>query len=626
MGLFANLQRSFANALFPSQFVAWIDAVSDFLDTFVSTGEVIDVPTVVGAAPSLLTTVPLVRQGAIVNGYHTQGDDGGGEFYYDPSNNNVTNPDNGGTVIVPTARIGLTGAWIRVFSGPLQLKWFGAKCDDVTDDTAAIRLWIAAPGDTTKLRAATWQFPNGGTSVISGTIVIDRKSGNFQGPGAGSSTGNGFALRWAGVAAIPMVQITRCKGLRIGGLRLIGNTATPPSEAINFFEILGAEPNTDNLLEQIWVGGMSGNDVAVPNGFTKGITTTGANAQDDQSAMRDITVQDVIDACVEFSNTQNAQWHIDHAVFNAATCGVRSGTRVVRVTNANFSSLTNLIELTNDGSLWLDCFQAEGNSRLLFSTSGQFFAARNGYFQSNAALIPGNDAIVDVNTGGFSFSLKDVQFARNGVFAPGQEKFKIVSTSLNVDISNDTTFPDFPGTATSAHFQFSGQAPGQPINLWWGENYFNHWLDGAATTVGPRNDFVGNARLLLDLFLQGIDSAGVTRNLIGLRSADNSVLLGYAAGGGIIAQNDLRGGAGLDLALWRNLNLNQAASTINFSLAAHTYPIQIGGVPMIEVDDTIGVGETAFLVRRNVAGVFTVQRVKWATAPPGGSQILYMDP
>lgn len=37
MGLLANLQKSFALGLVPSQFVAWIDAVSDAIDSFIPT-------------------------------------------------------------------------------------------------------------------------------------------------------------------------------------------------------------------------------------------------------------------------------------------------------------------------------------------------------------------------------------------------------------------------------------------------------------------------------------------------------------------------------------------------------------------------------------------------------------
>jgi hypothetical protein len=84
--------------------------------------------------------VPLGDVGAIVDGARVKGDGGGGNFYYDTANNNVTNPTTvSGTVIVPTARIGLTGAWIRIFSGPVNILWSGAGHGNAAQDTAAIQ-------------------------------------------------------------------------------------------------------------------------------------------------------------------------------------------------------------------------------------------------------------------------------------------------------------------------------------------------------------------------------------------------------------------------------------------------------------------------------------------------------
>ena len=89
-----------------------------------------------------------------VNGYHTAGDGGGGEFYWDASQGKANH--NGGTIIDPdvtfptdwtnatqvttwfTSGTG-TGCWVRVYSGSIDVKWFGAVGDGVTDDTAAIQ-------------------------------------------------------------------------------------------------------------------------------------------------------------------------------------------------------------------------------------------------------------------------------------------------------------------------------------------------------------------------------------------------------------------------------------------------------------------------------------------------------
>ena len=64
-----------------------------------------------------------------VLGYYAKGDGGGGLFYWDDSSTEV---DNGGTIIQATSIV--NGRWKRVFSGAVNVKWFGAKGDGITDN------------------------------------------------------------------------------------------------------------------------------------------------------------------------------------------------------------------------------------------------------------------------------------------------------------------------------------------------------------------------------------------------------------------------------------------------------------------------------------------------------------
>jgi len=88
---------------------------------------------------NLKSSAPSVGDVAILLGYNSPGDGGGGTFYWD-SSSGLT--DNGGTIFQlspPTA-----GRWIRIYSGPINVKWFGATGNGATDDTVAINNALSA--------------------------------------------------------------------------------------------------------------------------------------------------------------------------------------------------------------------------------------------------------------------------------------------------------------------------------------------------------------------------------------------------------------------------------------------------------------------------------------------------
>lgn len=134
-----------------------------------------------------LITGSLPDQGTIVlDGYYAQGDGGGGTFFWDPSS---STGDNGGTIIVPTGST--TGRWLRIWSGTVNVRWFGAKGDGVTDDTAAIQAAIDF-----QVESKIVGFPSGSYRVVppnanSTALFIGNASAYLTGLGTDLWSSNG---------------------------------------------------------------------------------------------------------------------------------------------------------------------------------------------------------------------------------------------------------------------------------------------------------------------------------------------------------------------------------------------------------------------------------------------------
>jgi hypothetical protein len=108
-----------------------------WVDTVVGAGRTGDLATKTSA---LLGNAIVVIAKACV----AAGDGGGGVFYWETTSGG----DNGGTIIVPT---GGGGRWVRIYSGPLDVRWFGARKIDPsispdTDNSDPIQKAINAAG------------------------------------------------------------------------------------------------------------------------------------------------------------------------------------------------------------------------------------------------------------------------------------------------------------------------------------------------------------------------------------------------------------------------------------------------------------------------------------------------
>ena len=135
----------------------------------------------------------------VLLGYNGSGDGGGGVFYWHAA---ATQADDGGTCFAPPGLA--VGRWLRIFSGPLDARWFGAKGDGVTDDTAAIQAAINAAGQSSN---AVFLAP---ATYVCGPLVYVPNMRGLR--GVGSSGGKappqfGTILRAAPYSSGPLLTV-----------------------------------------------------------------------------------------------------------------------------------------------------------------------------------------------------------------------------------------------------------------------------------------------------------------------------------------------------------------------------------------------------------------------------------
>ena len=171
-----------------------------------------------------------------------------GTFVFDPSNLSamVSADPNQGMFVAPASDpSGASGAWVRKFSGPVNVKWFGATGDGATNDGAAFAAALALLKAIALNQAYGWYqgspkllIPAGhyflGTTTLDVTHTLA-----IEGEGSGQAGGTATKLRWAagvtgiriqryntsGAAATVQPGFNAGDGTIIRGLNLVGGHA-----------------------------------------------------------------------------------------------------------------------------------------------------------------------------------------------------------------------------------------------------------------------------------------------------------------------------------------------------------------------------------------------------------------
>jgi len=229
----------------------------------------------------------------------------------------------GGSYVVKCTSDGTTWNPSPAAVAAVDVRTFGAKCDDSTDDATAIQAAINSVGSTATTRSgAHIVIPD--HCAIASTLVIDRKAIIFEGLGWGRTGASGTQsyLRWIGSAGSPMLRVQNVQGVQIRDLHFVGKNSAKPSSAISSFNISGFGINS-NLIENVAIGELQDDASVSGAGFTDGIDFEGSSGNNGEWRLRNIEINN----CARYGIKQGSIQQVNHRwdsieISNCATAGM----------------------------------------------------------------------------------------------------------------------------------------------------------------------------------------------------------------------------------------------------------------------------------------------------------------
>ena len=185
---------------------------------------------------------PAPRAVVIVDGYNAAGDGGGGTFVWNASD---TRPDDGGTILQVSGVT--TGRWNRVYSGAVNVRWYGATGNGSTDDTAAVQ---AAINHVIEVKGALY-IPTGVYACNALTLNYaqgmsvrgDRSTYN-------GSTSTGTVIKWTGGSTGTLLTILDAQELDFEHVHFYGQNGGTNAVDQNTF---GVNVSSDNAPASYYV-------------------------------------------------------------------------------------------------------------------------------------------------------------------------------------------------------------------------------------------------------------------------------------------------------------------------------------------------------------------------------------
>lgn len=287
----------------------------------------------------------------------------------------------------------------------MDIRDFGAACDDVTDDSAAIQAAINYAGSTSATRGGAHVVIPDHTAIGS-MVEIDRKSIVLRSLGWGRRGQSGVQpyLRWIGAAGSPMLRIKNVQGVQVRDLRLLGKSTAKPSCAISLYQVSGFGIN-QNVLENISIGDLIDDAIATGVGVVNGIAFEGATANNDTWYFENISINGCSGYVLRQTSNQNVNCIISKLTATDSANGMYIVGGEFTGRGWNFGAIADSViytPLLDDQSL--NCYPsihvigllAERSGRLLKMDGAGAVTIESGHFQrTNLVAADGRIVIAD---------------------------------------------------------------------------------------------------------------------------------------------------------------------------------------------------------------------------------------